>query len=222
MPIFEDFEMDSEYVFGRETLPTNNDVLKYVLSRKGDHHRNVRLREMSKIIFDLWEKADCCPQNVLRITQIYEQLDKNYVKHLKKNGSKNHRKRPSTSPPPQPTRKSGRQSSPLTPITPNVLNTPLSTCTPPSSQNTPKSTRSNPDNHFNARKLWDSEYGEKLFDVLNRDRILEVVKSGGATSFMRTNVDHVLLLCKLERLLTSTRPTKFNDYKRKLENMQEK
>ena len=135
MPIFQDLELNEEFVFTKDTLPTNNDVLKYVLSRKGD--RNVRARELAKLVVEQWEKADCCTHSVLRVTQLFEQIYNNYLKYLKRSGNKNHRKRVSTSPPPQPTRKSSRNTSfsVRTPTVDKVL--PVLASTP-----TPKSTRS--------------------------------------------------------------------------------
>jgi len=67
-------------------------------------------------------------------------------------------------------------------------------------ENTPKSTRSNPDNHFNAGKLWDSEYGEKLFDVLNRDRILEAVKSGFDNQFYEDQCGPRYLIMQIRKV----------------------
>lgn len=191
MPIFEKIELEDEFQFAKDVLPTNNDVLKYVLSgtgsKKGD--KNSHVREMARLVVDMWEKADCCPHSILRVTQLFEQLQQSYLKYLIKsapNGGKNkHRKRPSTSPPPQPSSKSSRQSSPLASLSPSNI---IKTSTPPtkpvipttSPLNTPKSTRSNPDHHILIRKQWDAEYGSELFDILHRDRIMEIVKRGGA------------------------------------------
>ena len=51
----------------------------------------------------------------------------------------------------------------------------------PSTKEQPiKSTRSNPDNVVATRKKWDDEYGQKLFDVLNKQRVAELVKDRGA------------------------------------------
>ena len=42
---------------------------------------------------------------------------------------------------------------------------------------TSKSTWSNSDNQFIVRVEYSSEYGDKLFDILNTDHILRVVKT---------------------------------------------
>ena len=191
MPIFEKNELEEEFQFAQDVLPTNNHVMKFVLSRtaKLKHgERTVKIREMAKQVVEIWEKADCCPHSVLRVTQIFEQLQQQYTKYLKKSSASvnsKHRKRPSTSPPPQPTRKSSRQCSPLATQSPNLIQA----TTPPADSSmkqstpspvTPKSTRSKPDNHFTIRKQWDADFGSKLFDILYRDRIIDVVKRGGA------------------------------------------
>ena len=50
MPIFQDLELNEEFVFTKDTIPANNDVLKYVLSRKGD--RNVQVCELAKLVVE--------------------------------------------------------------------------------------------------------------------------------------------------------------------------
>ena len=171
MPIFQDLELNEEFVFTKDTIPTNNDVLKYVLSRKGDC--NVQVRELAKLVVELWEKADCCPHSVLRVTKLFEQIYNNYLKYLKRSGNKNHHKCVSTSPPPQPTRKSSRNTSfsVRSPTVDKVLPVLVST-------STAKSTQSNQDNQFIVREEWDSEYGDKLFNILHTDRIFAMVKTG--------------------------------------------
>ena len=162
MPIFQTHELEFEYVLAKDVLPTVNDAIKFVLSRKGEH--KTRVRELSKVVFDIWEKADCCPHSILRISQLFEECYDSYVKYLKKSGSKNHRKRPSLAPPPIPSRKSSRISSTSTPISEvaDVQTMPSLTSTPSS-----KSTRSHPEYHFIVREQWNNDFGNKLFDVLS-------------------------------------------------------
>ena len=182
MPIFQTHELEFEYVLAKDVLPTVNDGIKFVLSRKGEH--KTRVREFSKVFFDIWEKADCCPHSILRISQLFEECYDSYVKYLKKSGSKNHRKRPSLAPPPIPSRKSSRISSTSTPISEvaDVQTMPSLTSTPSS-----KSTRSHPEYHFIVREQWNNDFGNTLFDVLNKDRIPEVVKEGGCFDFQFYN-----------------------------------
>ena len=100
MPIFCDDELQGELKLLKDELPRINDVLKYVLSRNGD--RSVRIRELSNEVVKLWEKADCCPHSILRVTQLFGDVYDKYIKYLKKSGNTNHRKRVATSPPPEP------------------------------------------------------------------------------------------------------------------------
>ena len=68
MPVFQDLELDEEFVFTKDTLPTTNDVLKYAPSKN-----DIVMREFVNrhIVVEQWEKADCCHHPVLRITQLF-------------------------------------------------------------------------------------------------------------------------------------------------------
>ena len=173
MPIFEKHELSQEYNLYKDRLPTVNDVLKYVLSRWHlSSDRNGRVREVSKKTYELWEKADCCPLSLQRIQGIYQQVYDKYVTYLKKSGNSNHRKRISSSPPPQPSRRSSR--SPAQPISKPKLQTP-----PPNSPSVPSvSTRNQPDNSIVWRKKWDEEVGNQLLDVLDQHGVVDAVKKG--------------------------------------------
>ena len=175
MPIFRDDELQGEFKLQKDELPRINDVLKYVLSRNRD--RSVRIRELSNEVVKLWEKADCCPHSILRVTQLFGDVYDKYIKYLKKSRNTNHRKRVATSPPPEPSRRSSRTSKavPITPVV-SAVSIPISPSVPSSS----KSTQSKPDNHFIVRQQWDAEFGNNLFDVLNKNRITDVLKNGGA------------------------------------------
>ena len=174
MPIFHEDELEVEYELLKDNLPTINDVLKYVLSRKGD--RNIRVRDLANKVVKLWDKADCCPHSILRVSQIYSGIHDKYLAFLKKSGNKSHRKRPATSPPQEPSRRSSRlPTKTITSEAPLQAFSESSEFTP-----SPKSTRSNPDHHHLVRESWDAEFGTKLFNVHSKDRVAEVVKNGGA------------------------------------------
>ena len=110
MPLFQEHEISDEYQLFKDRLPTINDGLKFVLSRKGsipDH--NACVREFSKKVLKLWESADCCPQSLRRICQLFDNIYSKYVSYLKKSTNTNHRKRVSSSyPAAEPSRKSKR------------------------------------------------------------------------------------------------------------------
>ena len=92
-----------------DRLPTVNDGVKYILSRSGSiPDKQTRERDFAKKIFDIWEKVDCVPLPVRRICALAMTMYDNYVSYLKKTGNPNHRKRISSSPPPEPTRRSSR------------------------------------------------------------------------------------------------------------------
>ena len=68
MPIFQDHELSGEYELFNDRLPTINDGVKYILSRKKSiPDKQARVREFSKKTLEVWEKADCCPLSLRRI-----------------------------------------------------------------------------------------------------------------------------------------------------------
>ena len=90
MPIFQNYELSDEYQLFTSRLPTINDGLKYILSRKTSMpDRNARVREFSKKTYELWEKADCCPLSLRRICTLADDAYDKYVSFLKKSGSSN-------------------------------------------------------------------------------------------------------------------------------------
>ena len=180
MPIFQDHEISNEYQLHDDRLPTVNDGMKFILSRENTIPRiprDTRIWEFAKITRELWLKADCCPLSEARVYSKFQGLYDDYVRFLKKSSDSNHRKRVSTSPPLEPTRRSSRATTtPKTPVTPQVRlpSQTQSLFSPP----TP-ATRNKPSNNIIMRKKWDEEFGEKLFDVVSNCTIVENVKNGG-------------------------------------------
>ena len=176
MPIFQEHELCSEFQLLADRLPTINDGVKYILSRsRSTPDKQTRVRDFAKKTFDIWEKADCVPLSLQRISALALTIYENYVSYLKKSGNSNHRKRISSSPPPEPTRRSSRSAS--------SASTSRTTKARPATQaisSIHPSTRSRPGNTISVREKWDTEFGEKLFDVLDVCGVAEKVKDGGA------------------------------------------
>ena len=75
--VFKDDELARSYVFSNKKLPTVNNSLLYVLSRTNKDAKRSQIRqqiiwELTKIVKDVWNKADCCPYTRKHIVTLFE------------------------------------------------------------------------------------------------------------------------------------------------------
>ena len=63
-PVFTVEELSSPYKLSRVTLPTKNEVLRFVLSRTGNNgnlENNQAVKFLAREVVKIWNDADCCP-----------------------------------------------------------------------------------------------------------------------------------------------------------------
>ena len=105
----------------KNTLPSNDEVLKYYFSRDDRGENATKVRTLAKNIEDLWCAADCCPVSIKVIINKITDLVDLFRNYSRKNRS--HKKsKPTTVSLLTPTRKSPRSSG-------NTLSSPENTQT---------------------------------------------------------------------------------------------
>ena len=98
----------------RNCYPTNDDVVRYYLSRvtKKHHVKNVTIRQLSEFVRGIWEEGDGCPLSSNAIGTKFEKLFQIYQKYRKGEGrgvqQLGHKKKKTDCPPGQPLRRSSR------------------------------------------------------------------------------------------------------------------
>ena len=163
--------------------PTIDDVLRFYCSRMIHGNRNLSSEvkgELSKFVYDVWEKGDGCPKTVKKIIAPFEKqvlpLYKKYHKGDGKGAGSHKKKRPVEFI--EPTRKSRRTlvgNSPSPPI-------PSSACSSSSSASIDNETIAQSmviqkrTSSRGCRKQWMEDHGKKLFNVFSEDRLKKMQK----------------------------------------------
>ena len=125
--VFHDNDLSKPFHFSKNLLPTNNDCLRYVLSRTNMSVRAMSHTEavslMAKSLHDIWSAADCCPYTRRHITTLFEKRVWETYLHLlrekclpgdKTSNKRSHKKDPSKAKElNEPVRKSQRKSTNL-------------------------------------------------------------------------------------------------------------
>ena len=69
---FETHELDSPYSLRKDVLPSKTDCLLYVLSRtKREYNKISILGDLALEVYEIWDKADCCPYSVKQIKNAF-------------------------------------------------------------------------------------------------------------------------------------------------------
>ena len=180
---FETHELDSPYSLRKDVLPSKTDCLLYVLSRtKREYNKISILGDLALEVYEIWDKADCCPYSVKQIKNAFEQHIWQKYLYLKREkclpghhlAEKRSHKKSSQKPKLEPVRKSARrgladefEEKPVS--SHNVTNNDIEVSSmKPATRNSV----------INLRKIWDEHEGNKLFDILSTDRINKCVKKG--------------------------------------------
>ena len=186
MSVFTNDELSRHYKLPATLLPSNNDVLRFVLSRTktGSLNHEAVVRELAKEVQKIWNDADCCPFAWSHIMNIFEKDVWQVYKHLQREkhlpGSnpttkRSHKKDPSkpSKYASQPRRKSSRiecegdpqqhTSDPKLEENQNVV------------EHGKIDTRKS--SEISLKSLWEEE-GNKLFDVKSEKKVVQYIKKG--------------------------------------------
>ena len=179
--------------FPTNCLPTNDDVIRFYISRiKLKNNSKTVKFELGALVNKIWESADCCPVAKQHIVKKFEALFAIYKKYLNYGrGKVSHKKKASSDPPRQPTRKSRRKetkeasdiSSPESAqqvdfsteqVTEKNAEMAASTSSAASTKRSSSSKRL-AEEHIH-KQAWMEDHGLQLFDVVSHQRLNNIAK----------------------------------------------